>query len=342
MDEDSPVEEEDLSLEIKIAMAAIDKAYGKGTIYKLDSDKALDWPSLKTGAPTLDNALGIGGIPIGRITEIYGEESAGKTTLALEIMAEAHKLGWTTAFIDAEHALDPQYAQRIGVDLSKVLISQPDYGEQALDIVEDLLKTGQIKLIVVDSVAGLQPKAELEGTMEDQQMGLQARMMSKGMRRIPRLTNENDAIVIFINQIREKIGIVYGTRTTTPGGRGLKFAASTRIELRRSAHMKDKQGGDQPGIEVTAKVVKNKMAAPFRSATYSIIYGSGIDTLGSYYDLAVEAGIFKMSGAWVKLGTPLLNYKEGDSFAQGRDNAIQTIATDLALLDEIKKKLNLE
>lgn len=334
--------DKDISKELEIAMAAIDKSYGKGTIFRLDSDEIREWPSISTGAPTLDLKLGIGGIPMGRLTEVYGPESCGKTTLCLSILAQAHKQGWMTAFIDSEHALDPGYARSIGVDLSKVLISQPDYGEQALDIAEDIIKTGEIKVIIIDSVAALTPRAELEGDMEAQQMGLQARMMSKAMRRLPQLCSQHNVALVFVNQVREKIGIAYGNPIVTPGGRGLKFATSVRIELRKSGDHKAKDGSGQTGIEVTAKIVKNKMAPPFKIAEYSIMYGKGIDEIGCIYDLALENGIFMTAGAWIKWAKPLLDYEEGQSFAQGRDNAVLSLTQDLDLVDAIKKELNLK
>jgi recombination protein RecA len=330
---------EDLSKQLDIVMAAIDKQYGSGTIFRMDSDEALEWPAISTGALTLDKALGIKGLPEGRITEIFGTESAGKTTLALSVVAEAQKMGHFCAYVDSEHALDPAYAEKIGVKHSQLLISQPDYGEQALDIVEKLVNTGNIKVVVVDSVAALTPKAELDGDMEAQQMGLQARMMSKAMRKLVSAINRTHTIVIFINQLREKIGVMFGNPETTPGGRALRFNASVRLDIRRVSAIKGKDGSDEAGIRVKVKVVKNKMAPPFRIAEFDILYGRGINRMGCVFDLALEKGIFTQSGAWVKFGETVLNHEEGSSFAQGRDNAVRDLANDLDLADAIIEKV---
>lgn len=327
------------SKQLDIAMAVIDKQYGKGTIFRFDSEEIYTWPAVSTGAATLDKALGIGGLPLGRIVEIYGPESAGKTTLAATVVAEAQKDGSTCAFVDSEHALDPSYLQKIGVNLDQLLISQPDYGEQAIDIVEKLMMTGEVKVIVVDSVANLIPKAELDGDMEDSQMGLQARLMSKAMRKLAGKTRETETLVIFINQLREKIGIMFGNPETTPGGRALKFTASVRIDIRKKEFIKSKDGSPHLGVRTKAKIVKNKMAPPFKEAEFDIIYGHGISEMGCIMDLAIDEGLLVKSGAWIVFGENILTYEEGTSFAQGRDNAVATLAADLDLADELRKKV---
>jgi recombination protein RecA len=330
---------EDISKQLDIAMAAIDKQYGKGSIFRMDSDDVVEWPSISTGAATLDHALGIGGLPRGRITEVFGPESCGKTTLALSVIAEAQKDGSICAYVDSEHALDPAYAQALGVKLDQLLISQPDYGEQALDIVEKLVSTELIKVVVVDSVAALTPKAELDGDMDAQQMGLLARLMAKGMRKIVAETSKTKTTVIFINQLREKIGVMFGSPETTPGGRALPYAASVRLDMRKKEIIKAKDGSGLTGVRTKVTIKKNKMAAPFKIAEFDILYGRGISEMGCIFDLAVERGVFIQAGAWVKFGEDIGTYKAEESFAQGRDNAIAALASDLVLTKEIREKV---
>jgi len=330
---------EDISKQLEIAMAALNKLHGVGTIFSFDDDEVYEWPAIPTGALTLDKALGIGGLPEGRIVEIYGPESSGKTTLAASVVAEAQKLGHVCAFIDTEHALDPAYLKQIGVRFDKLLISQPDYGEQALDVAETLISTGNIKVLVIDSVARLTPKVELEGEMGDQQMGLQARLMSKAMRKLTSKASETKTLVIFINQIREKIGVMFGSPETTPGGRALPFAASVRLDIRKREVIKAKDGSGQTGVRARVRVVKNKMAPPLKEAEFDILYGHGISEMGCIFDVALQEGLFVQSGAWVKLGEDILGYKAGESFSQGRDNAILTLASDLDLAEKIREKV---
>lgn len=319
---------------LQIAMAQIEKQYGKGSIMKLgDRPKVTDVMVIPTGALTLDLALGIGGIPYGRVTEIYGPESSGKTTLTLSIIAECQKMGGTCAFIDAEHALDPIYAEAIGINVKELLISQPDTGEQALEIVESLVRSGAIDLIVVDSVAALVPKAEIDGNMGDSVMGMQARLMSQALRKLTAIISKSKTSIIFINQIRMKIGVIYGNPETTTGGMALKFYSSIRIEIRKTESLK--KGDENYGNRVKAKVVKNKMASPFKQAEFDIIFGKGISKLGCLIDAAVESGVITRKGTWYFFGE--------ERIAQGRENLIKDIADKKPMLakidDLVRKKL---
>lgn len=314
---------------LELAMAQIEKTYGKGSIMKLGDDYHQDIEVIPTGALSLDLALGAGGVPRGRIIEIYGPESSGKTTLALHIVAEAQKLGGTAAFVDAEHALDPVYAKNIGVDVDNLLLSQPDYGEQALEIVETLVRSGAVDIIVIDSVAALTPRAEIEGDMGDSHMGLQARLMSQALRKITAIANKSKCTVIFLNQIRMKIGVMFGNPETTTGGNALKFYSSVRMDIRR----KDKitKGDEIIGSLTKVKVVKNKVAPPFREAMFEIRYPYGIDRVSSAVDAAVDAGVLEKSGSWYKY--------EGENIAQGKDAAMMVLKEDKKKLTEIVKKV---
>ncbi len=313
------------------AIAKIEKEYGKGAIMRLGENANLNIESIPTGALSLDIALGIGGIPRGRIIEIYGPESSGKTTLALHMIAEAQKLGGTAAFIDAEHALDPQYSKNLGVDTENLIISQPDTGEQALEITESLVRSNAVDLIVVDSVAALVPKAEIEGEMGDSHMGLQARLMSQGLRKLTGAISKSKASVIFINQLREKIGVMFGNPETTTGGRALKFFTSVRMDIRRIDSLK--KGDEIIGNRVRVKVVKNKVAPPFKKAEFDIMYGTGISKVGSILDAAVEAGIVEKSGSWFSYGDVKLG--------QGRENSKAYLQENADLLDEIDEKVRI-
>jgi len=295
---------------LESVLAQIEKNYGKGAIMKLGdsaADKNVD--VIPTGCLTLDLALGIGGVPRGRILEVYGPESSGKTTVALHIIAETQKLGGIAAFIDAEHALDPSYARNLGVDLENLYVSQPDTGEQALDITDNLVRSGAIDLIVIDSVAALTPKAEIEGDMGDSHIGLQARLMSQALRKLTGITNKSKTCVLFINQLREKVGVMFGSPEITPGGKALKFYASVRIDIRKSDVLKDSEG--MIGNHTKAKVVKNKLAPPFKVAEFDILYGKGISQEGCLIDLGVEFSILEKSGSWYSFN--------GDKLAQGRE-----------------------
>ncbi|MBS6441862.1 MAG: recombinase RecA, partial [Coprobacillus sp.] len=293
------------------ALKSIEKIYGKGSVMKLGDRPTVDVDSIPTGSLLLDNALGIGGYPKGRIIEIFGPESSGKTTLALHAIAEAQAKGGRAAFVDAEHAIDPVYAKHLGVNVDELILSQPDNGEQALEIVELLAKSNAIDIIVVDSVAALVPQAEIEGVMSDNQVGLQARLMSKAMRKLAGVLNKSLCTVIFINQLREKVGVMYGNPETTTGGRALKFYASVRIDIRRAEVIKE--GTDIIGNTVNIKIVKNKVAPPFKTCKIDLIYGEGISRYGEILDLAVDLGFVKKSGAWYEYN--------GERMGQGRENA---------------------
>jgi recombination protein RecA len=315
---------------IDLALSQIEKQFGKGAIMRLGNDEPLpDVAAISTGALSLDMALGVGGVPRGRITEIYGPESSGKTTLALHIIAEAQKKGGIAAFIDAEHALDIGYARKLGVKTDDLLVSQPDTGEQALEITETLVRSGAIDVLVVDSVAALVPKAEIEGDMGDSHMGLQARLMSQALRKLTAIISKSHTSVIFINQIRMKIGVMFGNPETTTGGNALKFYASVRMDIRKIAALK--QGNDVIGSRTRVKVVKNKVAPPFKEVEFDILYGEGISRTGDVLDLSVDRGIVDKSGAWFSYN--------GDRIGQGRENSRIFLNEHPAMLAEIEAKL---
>ena len=318
---------------IDLALSQIEKQFGKGSIMRLGSKEAIvPIAVIPTGAISFDAALGVGGVPRGRVVEIFGPESSGKTTIALQIIAEAQKAGGMAAFVDAEHALDPQYAKKLGVDVDNLLVSQPDYGEQALEITEALVRSGAIDVLVVDSVAALVPKAELDGEMGDSHVGLQARLMSQALRKLTGTVSKSRTCLIFINQIREKIGVMFGNPETTTGGRALKFYSSVRIDIRRIAAIKD--GDVVIGSRTKVKVVKNKTAAPFREAEFDILYGEGISREGDLIDQAVERNIIEKSGSW-------FSYK-GERIGQGRENARQFLKDNRDIYAKIETDLKKE
>lgn len=329
MAKETKQEFDDKSKALDSVLAQIEKQHGKGAIMKLGEETKVEVDVIPTGCLTLDEALGIGGVPRGRIVEIYGPESSGKTTVALHIVAEAQKLGGTAAFIDAEHALDPTYAQRLGVDLKNLYVSQPDNGEQGLEIADTLVRSGALDIVVIDSVAALTPKAEIEGEMGDNHIGLQARLMSQALRKLVAIVNKTKTCVIFINQLREKVGVMFGSPETTPGGKALKFYASIRLDVRKTDTIKD--GSDATGNRTRVKVVKNKMAPPFKLAEFDIIYGAGISKEGCVLDVAVEKGIIEKSGSWFAY--------DGQKLAQGKENARNVLANEPELFDEIVAKI---
>ena len=313
-------------------LGQIEKQYGKGAIMKLGAGSAdLNLEVISTGCIALDLALGVGGVPRGRIVEIYGPESSGKTTVALHVIAETQKKGGIAAFIDAEHALDPSYAAKLGVNLEDLYVSQPDTGEQALDITESLVKSGAVDVIVIDSVAALTPKAEIEGEMGDSHVGLQARLMSQALRKLTGITNKSKTCVVFINQLREKVGVMFGNPETTPGGKALKFYASVRIDVRKADALKDSDG--MFGNRTKAKIVKNKLAPPFKTAEFDIIYGHGISQEGCLVDLGVEYGVMEKSGAWFSYN--------GDKVAQGREKAKDYLTQNPEIMAEIEEKIRI-
>ncbi len=314
---------------LQLALAKIEKDFGKGAIMRLGETEIPKVEAISTGCLTLDVALGIGGIPKGRIIEIYGPESSGKTTVALHCVAEVQKEGGTAAFVDAEHALDPVYASKLGVNLDDLYISQPDSGEQALEITETLIRSGAIDIIVIDSVAALTPQAELDGDMGDSHVGMQARLMSQALRKITAASSKSKCTIIFINQLREKIGVMYGNPETTTGGKALKFYSSVRIEIRKADTLKD--GSDIVGNHVKAKVVKNKVAPPFKVAEFDIMYGTGISNMGCVLDLAVENGFVQKSGSW-------FSYND-EKIGQGRDKAMEFLKTNPDVYKELDAKI---
>ena len=314
---------------LESALAQIERSFGKGSIMRLGSTPALDIEAISTGSIGLDIALGIGGLPKGRIIEIYGPESSGKTTLALHVIAEEQKNGGVCAFVDAEHALDPSYAKKVGVNIDELLISQPDAGEQALEITETLVRSGAVSVIVVDSVAALTPKSELEGDMGDAQVGAQARLMSQAMRKLTSAISRSNCMVIFINQIRMKIGVMFGSPETTTGGNALKFYASVRLDIRRTGSIK--KGDEVIGSETKVKVVKNKVAPPFKTAEFDILYGEGISREGEIIDMGVEARILDKSGSWYAYN--------GEKIGQGKDNAREFLRENRDLAVEIENKV---
>ena len=314
---------------LEMALSQIEKQYGKGSVMKMGEKTSMDVESISTGALSLDIALGIGGLPRGRVIEIFGPESSGKSTLAMHVVAEAQRNGGICAYVDAEHALDPTYAARIGVDVDELLISQPDTGEQALEITDMLIRSGALDVIVIDSVAALTPRAEIEGEMGDTHVGLQARLMSQALRKLTANLNKSNTICNFINQLREKIGVMFGSPETTPGGRALKFYSSVRLDIRRIEAIKD--GVEVVGNRTRVKVVKNKMASPFKQAEFDIMYGKGISREGGALDLAVEYNIVKKSGAWYTY--------EGEQLGQGRENAKTFLIENPEIMVDISERV---
>ena len=323
------VKKDDRLKALDAALSQIEKQYGKGSVMKLGDTSHMQVETVPTGSLSLDIALGAGGVPKGRIVEIYGPESSGKTTVALHMVAEVQKRGGIAGFIDAEHALDPVYARNIGVDIDNLYISQPDNGEQALEITETMVRSGAVDIVIVDSVAALVPKAEIEGDMGDSHVGLQARLMSQALRKLTSVVSKTNCIVIFINQLREKIGVMFGNPETTTGGRALKFYASVRLDVRRTEALK--QGGEVIGNHTKVKVVKNKIAPPFKEAEFDIMFGQGISTIGDILDLAANCGIVNKIGAW---------YAYNDAkIGQGRENAKQYLKENRQICDEIERKV---
>ena len=314
---------------LDLAMAGIEKQYGKGAVMKMGDKTSMEIDVISTGALSLDIALGIGGLPRGRVTEIFGPESSGKSTLAMHVVAEAQRNGGICAYVDAEHAMDPIYARAIGVNVDELLISQPDTGEQALEITDMLIRSGAIDVIVIDSVAALTPRAEIEGEMGDTHVGLQARLMSQALRKLTGTLNKSNTICIFINQLREKIGVMFGSPETTPGGRALKFYSSIRLDIRRIESLKD--GAEVVGNRTRVKVVKNKCSSPFKQAEFDIMYGKGISREGSLIDIGVDLGIVKKSGAWYTY--------EGEQLGQGRENAKTFLIDNVELMVEIDDRI---
>jgi len=321
--------DENKSKALQAALSQIEKQFGKNTVMRLGDNTVQAVEAVSTGSLTLDIALGIGGLPKGRIIEIYGPESSGKTTMTLQAIAQCQKSGGTCAFIDAEHALDPQYARKLGVDIDNLLVSQPDNGEQALEIADMLVRSGAIDLIVVDSVAALTPKAEIEGEMGDSHMGLQARLMSQALRKITGNAKRSNFMVIFINQIRMKIGVMFGSPETTTGGNALKFYASVRLDIRRIGQVKE--GDEIVGSETKVKVVKNKMAPPFKEAIFQILYGKGTNQLGELVDLAVQQDIVQKAGAWYSY--------QGNKIGQGKNNVIRYFEENTQIAEEIERNI---
>ena len=314
---------------LELALQQIEKKYGKGAIMKMDGENVQQVEATSSGCLTLDNALGIGGFPIGRIVEIYGPESSGKTTVALHAVAEVQKKGGTAAFIDAEHALDPLYASKLGVEIENLYISQPDSGEQALEILETLVRSGAIDIVVVDSVAALTPQAEIDGEMGDSHVGLQARLMSQALRKLTAVASKSKCTIIFINQLREKVGVMYGNPEVTTGGKALKFYATVRIDIRKTDAIKD--GTEIVGNHVKAKIVKNKVAPPFKVAEFDIMYGTGISALGCMVDVAVEKGIIQKSGSW-------FSYND-EKIGQGRERVLDYLRNNPDLADTINAQV---
>jgi recombination protein RecA len=314
---------------LELALAQIDKNFGKGSVMRLGDEGRAPIEIIPTGSIALDVALGIGGLPRGRIVEIYGPESSGKTSLALHAVANAQKAGGIAAFIDAEHALDPEYAKALGVDTDALLVSQPDTGEQALEIADMLIRSGALDILVIDSVAALVPRAEIEGEMGDNHVGLQARLMSQALRKIAGALNNSGTTAIFINQLREKIGVMFGSPETTTGGKALKFYASVRLDVRRIETLKD--GGEAVGNRTRVKVVKNKVAPPFKQAEFDILYGHGVSREGSLIDMGVEQGILRKSGAWYTY--------EGDQLGQGKENARKFLRDNPDIANEVEKRI---
>lgn len=314
---------------LEMALSQIEKQFGKGSVMKLGDFTAMNIEAIPTGALSLDIALGIGGIPRGRIIEIFGPESSGKTTLALHMIAEAQKMGGEAAFIDAEHALDPVYAKKLGVDIDNLIVSQPDTGEQALEIAEALVRSGALDIIVVDSVAALVPKAEIDGDMGDSHIGLQARLMSQALRKLAGAINKSKSVIVFINQLREKVGVMFGNPETTPGGRALKFYASVRLDIRKIEQIK--QDGEVVGNRAKVKIVKNKVAPPFREAEFDIVYGKGISKEGNILDLGVNLDIVEKSGSWFSY--------DRQRIAQGRENVKKYLEENPEVAKEIESKI---